>query len=383
MNNARANEKPLPVCSSVEVPEGQANFDLTDLVAQTVIDRLEDAAAESRFFDLVTAKIESWKGVNYLRNHRELVQHKLVVGVTPALAPPPVDDRTAVRSPLYYKYENDDLSMISTRLLVSSFKSGEGDGGIFELNFRQNTYRQVLYCDGRGLAKCDNRYIVATRETGVFVLDEELNVVDEHKISNLDLHGIAVGPDGLIYIVETRHNRIGIYTLDPFRRVSEIAVSIDPDDVNHINDICFHNGRLLLSMFSTRERWRENFNRGIFDGAIVEYDYQEKTAIRTVAANLKMPHTLKMVNGELSYCESFSLNIKRASEIIGQYFGYTRGFDFDGEYFFVGQSRLRHRSRHTETTISGDSGVHILAPKEHVSRFVPLPTTDIYAVLVL
>jgi hypothetical protein len=233
------------------------------------------------------------------------------------------------------------------------------------------------------MTKYNGGYLVASRDRGMFLLDSELHVVKNYPLEGLDLHGVACGPNGLVYIVETKHNRIGIYKMDPFERVDEIVISPDLDDRNHVNDLCFRDGKLLVSMFSAKEYWRENLKNMVFDGAVIEFDINEKKSIRTIASGLQMPHTLKLVGGELCYCESFGLSIVQSGVKIAIYSGYTRGLEFDDRFFYVGQSRLRHRSQHRELTLSNDAGVHILAPHEHISRFIQLPTSDVYGILVI
>ena len=356
-------------------------MDLVDLVAEAVMDKIEERKHLDVFLDHVIARVGSWR--------EEMGEAGLAVLPSEARRPedpvPAAPDAPARSSGrhLFHRFEDDEFSALRTRILVSCFRSGPAGGGIFELDFGANSYRQVVCCDARGIAKYGHGYIAASRDSGIFVLDENLAVVKNHPMAPLDLHGVACGPDDLVYLVETRHNRVGIYAMEPFERVGEIVVSPDATDRNHLNDICFRDGRLLLSMFSTQEFWRKNVEAKVFDGAIIEYDTEEKKPLRQIASGLKMPHTLKLVDGELCYCESFGLSVVRSEVRIAQFFGYTRGLDHDGRYFFVGQSGLRHRERHPELTVSGDAGVHILAQQEHLSRFVPLPTPDVYGILVL
>lgn len=381
------HEKAHDVTLLHEAEHEQVPAGLVDIVAQALMDKIEEQKHKDMFLDQVISRVKSWQaeaGITDLVLHSNLNFCSAETGLHQrSISAFSEAGNRGARRLLFHRYEDDNFSGLRTRLLVSSFKSGLHDGGIFELDFGANTYRQIIHCDGRGLAQYGNGYIVASRDQGLFVLDGQLDVVQNHSLPSLDLHGVACGPDGLVYLVETRHNRIGIYRMDPFERVDEIVVSPDAEDRNHVNDLCFRDGTLLLSMFSTQDFWRENMKSMIFDGAIVEYDVREKKVICTIANGLQMPHTLKLVEGELCYCESFGLNVMHSGKKIAQYFGYTRGLAHDGHYFFVGQSRLRHRNRHTELTLSSDAGVHILEPQAHLSRFIPLPTPDVYSILVI
>jgi hypothetical protein len=359
--------------------------EMRDLVAECVLDKINESKRLDLFLDSVIGRVNEWQGA--ISKDHDIGQIPLppkeVAFAGREENVPNASTGYGRRRQLMCKYEDDPFSLIKTRALVSCLDNCSREGGIFELDFAANTFRLIVMCDGRGIAKCGDRFLVASRDQGVFLLDNDLNVQNNWPIPNLDLHGVACGPDGLVYIVETKHNRVGIYSLDPFRRVDEIVVSPDKEDRNHINDLCFRDGNLLISMFSAGEFWRKNLETGLFDGAIGEYDPREKKLIRYIVRNLRMPHTLKLVAGEPCYCESYVLNVNHAGQMIAQFSGYTRGLDFDGKFLFIGQSRLRHRKQHDELTLSSDAGIHILDPQERMSRFVHLPASEVYAVHVL
>lgn len=376
--------------ASVEqaVPTGFAEAidpaDLRDLVAECVLDKIEESRRLGLFLDRVIDRVNEWQrdvAMDTQTVPAPSIPRSVMLGLGDDAAAAPSAPNN--RRPLFYKFEDDPFSSIKTRALVSCLDNCSREGGIFELDFARNTFRLVVMCDGRGIARYGDGYLVASRDRGIFLLDEGLDIKNNWKLPGLDLHGIACGPDGLVYIVETRHNRIGIFTIEPFKRVDEIVVSPDEDDRNHINDLSFHDDKLMLSMFSTKEYWRKNMEAGVFDGAIAEFDFRKKELLGYVARGLQMPHTLMYIGDELCYCESFALTAKRSGRAIAKYSGYTRGLAYDGRFFYVGQSRFRHRRRHSELTLSSDGGLHLLDPKEGLARFVQLPASDFYAIEIL
>lgn len=372
-NRHRNGHAAVAIPKAASVPE-----DMTDLVAQAVMDRLQEMAHEEAFLGQVAARVESWAKEVGIK--LPLPDLSAAPGTTISRSS---RDRSAQPRQLYYKYEFDQFSALKTRMLLTCLDNDSRTGGIYELDFGLNTFRQLVRCDGRGIIKHGVNYVAISRDRGVFVMNERLEVIANHPLEGLDLHGIARGPDGLLYIVESKHNRVGKYVLEPFTRVGEIVVSPDDEDRNHINDICFRDGRLLVSMFSVQEFWRKNTDQGIYDGGILEYDISDGSLINTVVRGLRMPHTLKVIGAELLYCESTGLNVVRSGTVIAQFSGYTRGLEFDGRVLYVGQSRMRHKDRNKELTLSSDAGVHLVVPEEHISRFVQIPTNDVYGLLII
>lgn len=284
---------------------------------------------------------------------------------------------------LLYKHDDDYFSRLESRLLISCPREGSGQAGFYELDLATNSYRHLADCDGRGLVRWNDHYLGASRNDGIYHFDANLNIVDRHPIPYVDLHGLEIGPDGLLYAVETAHNRIGVYRMDPFERIDEITVSPAPNDHNHVNDIQIRDGRLLVSMFAYHGSWRTNWDNNRFDGAVVEFDLAAKASKRLLAGSLRMPHTVRLFGDDLCFCESFNLNVVKNGEILAQFSGYTRGLAYDGRCYFIGQSRMRHWGKHLEPHLSVDAGIHILDSQNRVSRFVPLPSKQVYDIVIV
>jgi len=284
---------------------------------------------------------------------------------------------------LFYKYEDDYFSGLDVRLLISCPKEGPGPAGFYDLDLKDNTLQHLADCDGRGLTRYRGGFLAASRNDGIYHFDSNLEIVGRFPLSYVDLHGLRIGPSDRLYAVETAHNRIGVYTLEPFERVDEIAVSPVPNDHNHVNDLHIDGNRLFVSMFSYHGSWRTNWDNNTFDGAIVEFDLTTKKPKRLLAGELRMPHTVQMFDGKLCFCESFNLNVVRAGELLAQLTGYTRGLAYDGRCYYIGQSRMRHWGKHKETNLSVDGGIHILDSKNRVSRYIPLPAKQVYDIQIV
>ena len=226
--------------------------------------------------------------------------------------------------------------------------------------------------------------LVATRGSGIIRFDANLQQVAQYPIDPLDLHGISVDIHGRVFVVETLHNRIGIYEIDPFRRVDEICISESLTDENHVNDVQAIGNSLFVSMFTLSGAWRQKHLANQWDGCIVEYDIIERLPVRTLHRNLRMPHSILYADDSIYYCESHALTVYRAGRTLCKFSGFTRGLARFDQYLLVGQSRMRaHWKPNRRTHASLDAGVHILNLENLLSRFIPLPTAQVYDILVM
>ncbi|SFE85984.1 hypothetical protein SAMN04487969_10884 [Paenibacillus algorifonticola] len=98
--------------------------------------------------------------------------------------------------------------------------------------------------------ECRDGFFLATNSHGILKLNERLNIVNNYDVPSLDLHGMKLGPNQILYVVETAVNALGIYQTNPFKRIDEIKISPFSDDQNHINDIYISNDSIFVSMFS-------------------------------------------------------------------------------------------------------------------------------------
>ena len=96
-----------------------------------------------------------------------------------------------------------------------------------------------------------------------------------------------------------------------------------------------------------------------------------------------MPHTVRVFDGKIAFCESFNLNVTVDGGILAQFTGYTRGLAFDGRFYYVGQSRMRHWGKHKEPNLSADAGIHIFDTQTRLTRFLPIPTKQVYDIVIV
>lgn len=166
------------------------------------------------------------------------------------------------------------------KLLVSCSKDPNDTAkteGLYIVDFKSNNISKVLDADCGGIVSYNNGYFLATNSHGILNLDKDFNIVAQHEVPYLDVHGLKMDSNSLLYLAESTHNTIGIYQPEPFKRVDEIKISEHDFDYNHINDLWIEGNRLFVSMFSYHDAWREL--DGVYDGVILEYNLEEKALV--------------------------------------------------------------------------------------------------------
>lgn len=285
-------------------------------------------------------------------------------------------------NPMEILNKNDNLSPHSN-LLVSCPSDADSVGGLFYVDLEKNSSMKIFEGDCRGVDRYKEFIYMITQSHGVVVLNRQLEVVNTFGMDQQAFHGIRVINDHTVLIVETSLDSIGIYRLDDFERIGEIKISDNTGDKHHINDICIAGSRVYISMFSYSGLWRaETF---AFDGVILEYDLTSKTVIRTVKDGLRFPHSVLDIEGRQFYCGSLDLNLSDTDKTVARFGGFTRGLAYDGRYFFVGQSSMRHLEEVLKynLNVSMDVGIHIFDSQTHTNRFFPLPARQVYEIVLI
>lgn len=198
------------------------------------------------------------------------------------------------------------------------------NGGLYLAYFKDQQYelKKVLNVECRGIAKYGNSFVVVSNTDGIFILDEQLNVIKHKALStSLDLHGIAIADDKA-YIVETKTNSIGVYDLqNNMERIDEIIFSSENEDVCHVNDLFIANDKLYVSMFSYPLKKKclsfasYSTQKTINQGVIIEYSLRKRKIVKVFHDKLFQPHSVLLYENQLYYCVSGKLLVKRNEEI--------------------------------------------------------------------
>jgi hypothetical protein len=288
-----------------------------------------------------------------------------------------------------------ELENYSTKLLFTSGlpekEDPESGGGIYELTLNGHnwSYKKVYSGICYGLLEYNGNYISVDDKKGVIELDKEYNIV---RIKELPLatrgHGITYSEvDNSFYVVASYRDVILILDKE-FNQTGEIVISNkkqkEGKPAHHANDICVVGNSIYVTMFSISGNWKKD----VFDGAILEIDIDNHSKRNVLINNLWMPHNISFLDGSLTVLDSLRGELKKNNlQPVGKFSAFTRGLDFDGILYFVGQSRNRNFSKNMglSLNISIDTAIVMFDEVTKVSRTIHLPQklSEIHDILIL
>lgn len=264
-------------------------------------------------------------------------------------------------------------------------------GGVYELSLEGHdwSYKKVLSGICYGLIKHKDTYITVDDVRGVVVLDKNYNVINEKKLNHATRgHGIAYSEKlNQFYIVSSYRDSIIILN-DEFDQVGEIPISnkfnVSGVPEHHCNDLCIVDNSLYVSMFS----YSGNYKRDIFDGVVLEIDLLTNNIYRPVIQDLWMPHNIAFLGGNLVVLDSLRGELRaNNANAVGRFPAFTRGLDYDGVYYYIGQSRNRNYSKNLglSLNISIDTAIIVFDEVTKASRTILLPqkVSEIHSILVI
>jgi uncharacterized protein (TIGR03032 family) len=214
-----------------------------------------------------------------------------------------------------------------------------------------------------GLAVDGNRLAIATvRELMIFAnvssiaahYPERPNYYDavfvpriQHFTGYLDLHDMAFDKQ-VILGVNTRYSCLcvidGFFNFTPIWQ-PPFVTEFTPEDRCHLNGMAFNERRVsfvtALGQTNTPSGWR--------DGMASEGILMEVPSGRIVASGLSMPHSPRVINGQLYVLEGGRGQVLRidpvtgAKDVLATLPGFTHGLAEYGGVLFVGLSKLRDK----------------------------------------
>lgn len=168
-----------------------------------------------------------------------------------------------------------------------------------------------------------------------------------HYTGDLDLHDMAFDKN-IVLAVNTRYSCISV--IDGYFNFTPIwqppfVTDFGPDDRCHLNGMAFHDGKVryvtALGATNTPFGWR----KGMADSGIV----MEVPSGRIVASGLSMPHSPRVINGQLYVLEGGRGQLLRidpssgARTVVATLPGFTHGLAEYGGVLFIGLSKLRDK----------------------------------------
>ncbi len=165
----------------------------------------------------------------------------------------------------------------------------------------------------------------------------------------LDIHDLQYGKEGKLFAVNTLFSCIASFDDEHNFKPYWIPPQINQmasEDRCHLNGMAMEDGLPRYASAFNRgnhlQSWREDITK---TGVI--YDLQNNEVI---AENLPMPHSPKLVNGELYVLLSATGELARIDrnkggyEVVAKPGGFLRGMAYHDDYLFISHSKLRKNS---------------------------------------
>lgn len=286
--------------------------------------------------------------------------------------------------------ENHKAKMLFTSGVPESDDAKSG-GGVYELilNGHDWEYRKLYSGTCYGIIKYKNTYVTVDDKRGIIQFDKNYNIILTKQLNNATRgHGIAYSESmNQFYIVSSYRDSI-IVLDDKFNQIDEIFISnkfkINNEPSHHCNDLCIVGNSLYVTMFSYTGNWK----RDIFDGVALEIDLITNRVLNPVITDLWMPHNISFLDGSLTVLDSLRGELKtNNARAVGRFPAFTRGLDFDGVYYYIGQSRNRNYSKNLglSLNISIDTAIIVFDQVTKASRTIHLPQklSEIHSILVI
>ncbi len=288
----------------------------------------------------------------------------------------------------------DELENVHCDLIVASggapatddyMKSG---GGVYHVSVMGGEVSIDKKFNGsfHSLIEIEGNYFSVDDTRGFVKFDREFNIIATWPgISSARGHGLSFDPVRKHFFMSCSYLDKVLELDENFEVVQEYPLSLKANMGNgphhHTNDCLVIGDSLYVSMFSETGNWKKD----IFDGVVVEFDIETGRKIGTPIIGLWMPHSVALIDGSLTVLDSLRGGLlKNNSSVIGQFPGFMRGLDYDGQFYYIGQSKNRNFSKSigASNNISIDNGVVIFDEISKVSRTIHLSNkiSEIHAV---
>lgn len=286
------------------------------------------------------------------------------------------------------KLEKLDKSLIFSSGSAPSDSLG---GGLYKVDITHGkmNYKRLYSGFTFGILRYKGRILFVDTDKGVMELKSNEQIV---KVADLPkdsrAHGISYNEEhDRFYISCSNLDSVLEYDTN-FELLREFKLSSKKELTSvaqhHTNDNVSIGNSVYVSMFSSTGNWKT----GMFDGVVAEFDLITGERLNDVITGLYMPHNVSYHNGTISVLDSLNGHLMADNgQITGTFPGFTRGIDFDGEFYYVGQSKNRNYSKVVglSNNISVDCSIIVFDPTKKVSRSFqfPIEIGEIHSILIL
>ena len=286
------------------------------------------------------------------------------------------------------------LQNLKKKILISSglplINKKNSGGGLYEIDLNGISWniKKVYSGTVHGVIKYRNGYAISDSVNGIILLDKNYKIKKKGSYPmNTRAHGIAFDyKNKKFYVVCSNTDQIKIFDLK-LQYLNSISISNKYKKLkspqHHINDIFIKDKYLYVSMFSLSG----NHKRNIYDGGVYKINIKNHKIVKKMYGDLLMPHSIKYINKSFVILDSLRGNFVVGEKKFASFPGFSRGLSFDGEYFYIGQSRNRNFSmiNQNKDNISIDNSILIYDYVNKSSRNIYLPNSisEIHEVLAI
>lgn len=280
--------------------------------------------------------------------------------------------------------EISKIENINGEILISSGLPPEKNkllngGGLFFCKVNKSNIiniKKIYSASVHGVFITKKNIIISDSTRALVFLNRKFQVTKKIPFHNKTrIHGIAYNEKNNSYfLVNSLQDKITEID-EKGKIISEIIISEKfkkyKSAYHHCNDILIDENSIYVSMFS----FSGNHQKNIYDGGIMEFDLETKKYIGCPINNLWMPHSVKKFNGNIHILDSLKGDLRNGDkEVLGTFPGFSRGLDFDGRYYFIGQSKNRNFSKNigNSNNISLDNSVIVFDSQNKISKSLPL-----------
>lgn len=261
---------------------------------------------------------------------------------------------------------------------VNSQRGSRLGGGIYNARigpYGGFTFKKEISGSFRQMASFQNGNVAAVEyvKRDIIIFDKKFNIVKSKHVNIPHMTGIAVDGDQNVFVISSGLDKIFLLDHD-LEFVEEHSIPWVGEDreygSHHINDCHYHNNQLFFTFFSKTGAWRQ----GLYDGGIGVFDTQTK-AIRELCCNLTQPHSPKIYENELYFCESPKGILWHGTENkICEIPGFIRGFHKSHDYTVLGQSDTLYISKFLRDKIIWlGAGFHVVDEANKIAEFHKVP----------
>jgi hypothetical protein len=286
-------------------------------------------------------------------------------------------------TPILRRFEAiDQLQNISAKVLFSSSdavrRNEVAGGGLYRLETGDGNLTKLYSGITRGFCFFEGRWYIVDAGKGISILNANFEIEGLIELPRQSTpHGLAIDRERRrIYVVLSTRDEVAGFDLANGECVDSITLTPKFERTgrysHHFNDIAILGDRLFISMFSITG----NVANFIYDGGIVEYDLQGREFFGHLVRDLWQPHSVRVINQSLCFLDSMRGHLHTDWHKVETVFnGFMRGLDFDGQYWYLGQSVHRYfdRGHSSLGNMSVDSGVVIYDGLTRLTRVIQTP----------